>query len=306
MGPSVSEALIAGAQPRFLCTGLALFLAASVAAIPLNGKTGEGKPPGKSKGYRIDRHRKMTREESCASMPPVPPGDEEDFFRGIPDASSARKSLNDITRSRPLTPRPRAPTTRSLQTVPRAAQLRPRCRDGERRAGCGLRVRPPRRRTRVLRGHGTFLLPRAPCVPVPQRRRAALLGSSRNFDTPRGSGRFSRVPPLQVVKDAVDVLLAFPKSRALSMVSPVAFDAPLAEDVLPNDATSDTPWRNLTFLAFSGSGCHPCTQTAPAPARAPVHPRGRFLRCMCAAAWWRRSWCTATSAIPTTLRRSRR
>ena len=114
------------------------------------------------------------------------------------------------------------------------------------------------------------------------------------------------MPPLQVVKDAVDVLLAFPKSRALSMVSPVAFDAPLAEDVLPNDATSDTPWRNLTFLAFSGSGCHPCTQTAPAPARAPVHPRGRFLRCMCAAAWWRRSWCTATSAIPTTLRRSRR
>ena len=58
-----------------------------------------------------------------------------------------------------------------------------------------------------------------------------------------------------VVMDAVKVLLAYPVSRSVSMrAGDVTYTAPLEEPVLPNDATSDSAWRNKTFNAYSPSG----------------------------------------------------
>ena len=58
-----------------------------------------------------------------------------------------------------------------------------------------------------------------------------------------------------VVMDAPKALLASPVSRSVKMrAGGVSFSAPLEEPVLPNDATSDSAWRNMTFNAYSPSG----------------------------------------------------
>ena len=59
-----------------------------------------------------------------------------------------------------------------------------------------------------------------------------------------------------VVMDAVKVLLASPVNRSVEMRSGDGrtYKAPLSEPELPNDATSDSRWRNKTFLAYAPSG----------------------------------------------------
>lgn len=54
--------------------------------------------------------------------------------------------------------------------------------------------------------------------------------------------------------------LNYPSDRpSLSLINPdeggaVVFEAALSEDVLPEDSTSDTYWRNHTFNGYSPSG----------------------------------------------------
>lgn len=58
--------------------------------------------------------------------------------------------------------------------------------------------------------------------------------------------------------DPQRVLLTYPVERSLDLVDDKTGDvvcaAPLAEDVLPTDPTSDTWWRNHTFNGYSPSG----------------------------------------------------
>jgi len=62
---------------------------------------------------------------------------------------------------------------------------------------------------------------------------------------------------IDVVIDPQKVLLAYPVNRSLSLVDvdgKEIWKAPLAEQVLSSDATSDTWWRNHTFNGYSPSG----------------------------------------------------
>ncbi|GMH90745.1 hypothetical protein TrVE_jg5999 [Triparma verrucosa] len=56
----------------------------------------------------------------------------------------------------------------------------------------------------------------------------------------------------------LDVLLNYPSSPPTLKVSnpdgQVTFAATLSEDILPEDSTSDTPWRNTTFHGYAPSG----------------------------------------------------
>ena len=64
------------------------------------------------------------------------------------------------------------------------------------------------------------------------------------------------------VIDPQRVLLAYPKTRSLSLVDSqghAIWTASLSEDVLASDSTSDTWWRNHTFNGYSPSG----DETAP-------------------------------------------
>ena len=57
--------------------------------------------------------------------------------------------------------------------------------------------------------------------------------------------------------NAPRVLLNYPVERSLELVAAdgsVVCTAPLAEDILPSDPTSDTWWRNHTFNGYSPSG----------------------------------------------------
>ncbi len=61
--------------------------------------------------------------------------------------------------------------------------------------------------------------------------------------------------------EPVEALLSWPVSRSLSLMEDgegledkVAFEAPLAEEVYAEDSTSDTIWRNRTYLCYSPSG----------------------------------------------------
>ncbi len=67
------------------------------------------------------------------------------------------------------------------------------------------------------------------------------------------------VPDVKI--EPVEALLSFPVNRSLSLMEDVedgeegiAFEAQLAEEVYVEDATSDTIWRNKTYLAYSPSG----------------------------------------------------
>ena len=58
----------------------------------------------------------------------------------------------------------------------------------------------------------------------------------------------------QIEMHTPETLLQYPISRSVTMLSPTVYQAPLSEAALPGDATSDTPWRNLTFNAYSANG----------------------------------------------------
>ena len=70
-------------------------------------------------------------------------------------------------------------------------------------------------------------------------------------DTLRSSGI------LNAALDEQRTLLTYPVQRSLDLVDDsgaVVCTAPLAEDVMPTDPTSDTWWRNHTFNGYSPSG----------------------------------------------------
>jgi len=69
-------------------------------------------------------------------------------------------------------------------------------------------------------------------------------------DTIRAAGIPAEIDPHRV-------LLSYPLNRSLDLVDEegkVLLRAPLSEDILPDDPTSDTWWRNHTFNAYSPSG----------------------------------------------------
>ena len=84
---------------------------------------------------------------------------------------------------------------------------------------------------------------------------AGTLGDLRsaNFVKSRLESSLRDTPALVEV-EAVPVMLSYPISRQLRMTEPVDFNASLSETILPNDATSDNVWRNLSFNAYSPSG----------------------------------------------------
>ncbi len=66
---------------------------------------------------------------------------------------------------------------------------------------------------------------------------------------------------LDVQMEPVKALLSYPISRSLSLIEDgedreekIAFEAQLEEAVYVEDATSDTMWRKMTYLAYSPSG----------------------------------------------------
>ena len=68
--------------------------------------------------------------------------------------------------------------------------------------------------------------------------------------------------------DLQRTLLSYPVSRSLELIDEsgrVVHAAPLAEAILPSDPSSDTWYRNHTFLGYSPSGnatvCHPAARS---------------------------------------------
>lgn len=62
---------------------------------------------------------------------------------------------------------------------------------------------------------------------------------------------------LEAVIDPQQVLLTYPVSRSLDLVDEngkIVASAPLAEDIIESDKTSDTWWRNHTFNGYAPSG----------------------------------------------------
>lgn len=55
----------------------------------------------------------------------------------------------------------------------------------------------------------------------------------------------------------METLLSYPNSRKVEMYSKegsILYKAPLSEEILEEDSTSDTPWRNLSFNGYAPSG----------------------------------------------------
>lgn len=64
----------------------------------------------------------------------------------------------------------------------------------------------------------------------------------------------SSLPGFEAHIENVDVMLTYPSGRPHLVAPDIGYAAQLSEDVLAEDSTSDTPWRNHTFNAYSPSG----------------------------------------------------
>ena len=64
----------------------------------------------------------------------------------------------------------------------------------------------------------------------------------------------SSLPGFDAHIEAPEVMLTYPNSRPHLVAPSIGYVAKLSEDVVSGDDTSDTPWRNHTFSAYSPSG----------------------------------------------------
>ena len=85
---------------------------------------------------------------------------------------------------------------------------------------------------------------------------AGLPGDFVMADYVSSSFKDAGIPSVEIFN--LDVLLNYPSSPpTLTVKNPsgqITYTAPLTEDILDFDATSDTPWRNHTFHGYAPSG----------------------------------------------------
>ena len=86
-------------------------------------------------------------------------------------------------------------------------------------------------------------------------RRSHVAGTPGDFhDAHYVLDALSALPGFEAHIENVDVMLTYPSGRPHLVAPDIGYVAELSEDVLVEDSTSDTPWRNHTFNAYSPSG----------------------------------------------------